>query len=66
MSFFANFTSLLQRINFDGESVAEETTLYEVMVTMRGSPITTALLVCDSLITKGVSKVLPLLSCHSL
>lgn len=51
------FSKTLLRINFDGESVAEETTLYEVMVTLRGSPITTALLVCDSLITKGVYAV---------
>ncbi|XP_071531320.1 glutamate [NMDA] receptor subunit 1-like isoform X2 [Panulirus ornatus] len=52
-----HFTKALRRINFDGESVADQTTLYEVTTTLQGSPIATARQVCKTLITQAVYAV---------
>nr|XP_045583308.1 glutamate [NMDA] receptor subunit 1-like [Procambarus clarkii] len=49
-----HFTRALRRINFDGVSVAEQTTLYDVTTVLRGSPITAALQVCQALISQAV------------
>ena len=44
-----------QDINFDGVSVADQTTLYDVTLVHRGSPIAAALHVCQTLISQAVS-----------
>lgn len=49
-----------QMINFDGVSVAEKTTLYEETTVLRGGPLTTALHVCSSIVSKAVSTVISL------
>ncbi|KAG0695205.1 Glutamate [NMDA] receptor subunit 1 [Chionoecetes opilio] len=52
-----HFTTILQDINFDGVSVADQTTLYEVTVLHHGSPIAAALHVCRRLISRAVFAV---------
>lgn len=53
-----HFTNALQDINFDGVSVADQTTLYDVTLVHHGSPISAALHVCQTLISRAVFAVI--------
>ncbi|XP_042227659.1 glutamate [NMDA] receptor subunit 1-like isoform X3 [Homarus americanus] len=52
-----HFTRALRMINFDGVSVAEQTTLYDVTTVLHGSPITASLQLCQMLISQAVYTV---------
>ncbi|KAK3886131.1 hypothetical protein Pcinc_009708 [Petrolisthes cinctipes] len=52
-----HFTRALRMINFDGVSVADKTTLYEETTVLLGGPLTTALHVCNTIISKAVLAV---------
>ncbi|XP_045112784.1 glutamate [NMDA] receptor subunit 1-like isoform X2 [Portunus trituberculatus] len=52
-----HFTNALKKINFDGISVADQTTLYDVTLVHRGNPIAAALHVCQTVIAQAVFAV---------
>ncbi|XP_050686740.1 glutamate [NMDA] receptor subunit 1-like isoform X3 [Eriocheir sinensis] len=52
-----HFRDALKDINFDGVSVADQTTLYDVTLVHHGNPIAAALHVCQALISRAVFAV---------